>query len=583
MWRSSRSPLGPRLHSIFEKEHRIAVAAVFAPVPALLAPSTPAIFARITMSQQPIHISEFTVESDNVVYTDEHITSQYDYRTTEVTVRDGKAVATPRSVAYEFRTARKKPKLGLMLVGWGGNNGCTTTAAILANKMGLSWNTKEGVKRANYFGSLTQASTVRLGGHGASCSDVWLPFGALLPMVHPDDLVLGGWDISSLDLAAAMGRSKVLDYELQAQLRDHMSVLKPLPSVYYPDFIAANQGERADNALPGADKQAHLDQIRKDIREFKAANGLDSVVVLWTANTERFAEVQRGVNDTSENLLKAIAASEAEIAPSTIFAVASILEGATYINGSPQNTFVPGVVELAEEKRAFIGGDDFKSGQTKMKCVMADFLIQAGIKPTSIVSYNHLGNNDGKNLSAPQTFRSKEISKAGVVEDMVASNRLLYAEGEHPDHVVVIKYVPRVGDSKRAMDEYTSEIFMGGTNTIVMHNTCEDSLLATPLILDLAILAELASRITYKKKGESEWHSFHPVLSLLSYMLKAPMVPPGTPVVNSLFKQRSCIENILRACVGLPPDSCMALEHKQGPSVADPNPAKKQKVTANGA
>ena len=124
---------------------------------------------------------------------------------------------------------------------------------------------------------------------------------------------------------------------------------------------------------------------------------------------------------------------------------------------------------------------------------------------------------------------------------------------------------------------------MGGKNTIVMHNTCEDSLLATPLILDLAILAELASRITYKKKGDAEWHSFHPVLSLLSYMLKAPMVPPGTPVVNSLFKQRSCIENILRACVGLPPDSCMALEHKQGPSVADPNPAKKQKVTANGA
>jgi len=516
------------------------------------------------MSQQPIHISEFTVESDNVVYTDEHITSQYDYRTTEVTVRDGKAVATPRSVAYEFRTARKKPKLGLMLVGWGGNNGCTTTAAILANKMGLSWNTKEGVKRANYFGSLTQASTVRLGGHGASCSDVWLPFGALLPMVHPDDLVLGGWDISSLDLAAAMGRAKVLDYELQAQLRDHMSVLKPLPSVYYPDFIAANQGERADNALPGADKQAHLEQIRKDIREFKEANGLDSVVVLWTANTERFAEVQRGVNDTSENLLKAIAASEAEIAPSTIFAVASILEGATYINGSPQNTFVPGVVELAEEKRAFIGGDDFKSGQTKMKCVMADFLIQAGIKPTSIVSYNHLGNNDGKNLSAPQTFRSKEISKAGVVEDMVASNRLLYAEGEHPDHVVVIKYVPRVGDSKRAMDEYTSEIFMGGTNTIVMHNTCEDSLLATPLILDLAILAEMTSRIQYKTSSMSEYSSFHPIMSILSYLIKAPLVPPGAPVVNALFKQRCCIENIFRACVGLPPDNQMLLEHKRG-------------------
>merc|ERR1719299_287267 len=126
------------------------------------------------------------------------------------------------------------------------------------------------------------------------------------------------------------------------------------------------------------------------------------------------------------------------------------------------------------------------SGQTKMKSVLVDFLVSAGIKPTSIVSYNHLGNNDGKNLSAPQCFRSKEVSKSNVVDDMVDSNQILYKKGEHPDHVVVIKYVPYVGDSKRAMDEYTSEIFLGGHNTIVMHNTCEDSLLATPLILDLA-------------------------------------------------------------------------------------------------
>lgn len=158
-------------------------------------------------------------------------------------------------------------------------------------------------------------------------------------------------------------------------------------------------------------------------------------------------------------------------------------------------------------------------------------------QPTSIVSYNHLGNNDGMNLSAPQTFRSKEISKSNVVDDMVASNGILYEPGEHPDHVVVIKvfthffsplkdlckthlvremelklnmfvslickkYVPYVGDSKRAMDEYTSEIFMGGKNTIVMHNTCEDSLLAAPIILDLVLLAELSSRIQLKAEGE---------------------------------------------------------------------------------
>merc|ERR1712176_1677209 len=127
------------------------------------------------------------------------------------------------------------------------------------------------------------------------------------------------------------------------------------------------------------------------------------------------------------------------------------------------------------------------------------------------------GNNDGKNLQAPQTFRSKEISKSNVVDDMVGSNRILYNEDEHPDHVVVIKYVPKVGDSKRAMDEYTSEIFMGGTNTIVMHNTCEDSLLATPLIYDLVILAELCQRIRMKKVdgGTGDWEAFHPVLSLL--------------------------------------------------------------------
>merc|ERR1712019_193054 len=130
--------------------------------------------------------------------------------------------------------------------------------------------------------------------------------------------------------------------------------------------------------------------------------------------------------------------------------------------------------------------------------------------PTSIVSYNHLGNNDGKNLSSPMCFRSKEISKSDVVNDMVESNGLLYKPGEHPDHCIVIKYIPYVADSKRAMDEYTSEIFMGGTNTIVMHNTCEDSLLATPLIYDLVILAELCQRISVKRKGDQEWETFHP-------------------------------------------------------------------------
>ena len=116
---------------------------------------------------------------------------------------------------------------------------------------------------------------------------------------------------------------------------------------------------------------------------------------------------------------------------------------------------------MAEKSGVFIAGDDFKSGQTKLKSVLVDFLVNAGIKPLAITSYNHLGNNDGFNLSAPEQFRSKEISKSNVVDDVVSSNSILYSENEYPDHTVVIKYVPSVGDSKRAMDEYVSEIFMG--------------------------------------------------------------------------------------------------------------------------
>lgn len=368
-----------------------------------------------------------------------------------------------------------------MLVGLGGNNGTTVAATIIANKHNLSWSTKSGTQQPNYIGSLVRASTVRLGTDPETGKDVNVPFSSLLPMVHPNDFVLGGWDISAAPLDAAMRRAEVLDYDLQTKVEPFMAEIKPLPSIYYPDFIAANQEDRADNVLPGTDKQAHLDTLRADMRAFKADNGLDSVVVLWTANTERYADIIPGINDTADNLLAAVRASHEEISPSTLFAIAAIQEGHPFINGAPQNTFVPGCIELAERHKAFIGGDDFKSGQTKVKSVLAEFLVNAGIKPLSIASYNHLGNNDGKNLSescqwypelaltrvgSERQFRSKEISKSSVVDDMVDANPLLYKtaqeltaesktgevfkKGEHPDHIVVIKHVPSVGDGKRA-------------------------------------------------------------------------------------------------------------------------------------
>ena len=134
---------------------------------------------------------------------------------------------------------------------------------------------------------------------------------------------------------------QVLDYDLQQQLRSHMASMTPLPSIYYPDYIAANQGGRADNILPGQDKQQHLDTIRQNIRDFKKKTGVDKVIVMWTANTERFSSIEEGLNDSAQTLLASIQASATEVSPSTIFAVASILEGCSYINGSPQNTCVP--------------------------------------------------------------------------------------------------------------------------------------------------------------------------------------------------------------------------------------------------
>jgi myo-inositol-1-phosphate synthase len=508
----------------------------------------------------------FTVQSPNVKYTDSDITSKYTYRTTEVNVTDGKYVASPKEKLYDFKTERKVGKVGLMLVGLGGNNGTTVTAGILANRQGLSWDTREGPRAANYYGSVVMSSTVKLGTEAKTGREINVPLNDMIPMVHPNDLAIGGWDISGMDLSAAMDRAKVLEPTLKSLVKKQMASIKPLPSIYYPDFIAANQEDRADNVIPGSKaSMEHVEHLRKDIRDFKSANGLDKVIVLWTANTERYADLVTGVNDTAANLMKAIESGNEEVSPSTVFAVACILENAPFINGSPQNTFVPGCIELAEQHKAFIGGDDFKSGQTKMKSALVDFMISAGIKLTSIASYNHLGNNDGKNLSSQKQFRSKEISKSNVVDDMVAANNVLYKEGEHPDHTVVIKYMPAVGDNKRALDEYYAEIFLGGHQTISIFNVCEDSLLAAPLIIDLVIVAEMMTRISWRDHSEDaqgEWKGFHSVLSVLSYMLKAPLTPTGTPVVNALGKQRSCLVNVLRACVGLEPENDMTLEHK---------------------
>lgn len=211
---------------------------------------------------------KFKVQSPDVIYTADTIQTVHKYHTTDVEkLANGQLAVIPKETVYDFKIDARVPKIGVMLVGLGGNNGSTITASILANRHRLTWQTREGIQKANYFGSLVMASTVKLGRESKSGEDVNVPFHNMLPMTHPNDFVIGGWDISSLPLADAMDRAKVLEPTLKEQIRKEMSSIVPLPSIYYPDFIAANQGERADNILKG-DKACleHVDQIRRDIR-----------------------------------------------------------------------------------------------------------------------------------------------------------------------------------------------------------------------------------------------------------------------------------------------------------------------------
>eukprot|EP01016_Furgasonia_blochmanni_P055984 TRINITY_DN9453_c0_g1_i2.p1 TRINITY_DN9453_c0_g1~~TRINITY_DN9453_c0_g1_i2.p1 ORF type:complete len:600 (-),score=255.32 TRINITY_DN9453_c0_g1_i2:748-2547(-) len=509
--------------------------------------------------------SLYTLQSDSLQTQPDYLLSKYTHSVSEVTMEGQKYKIVPKNTDYTFKTCTKVPKLGVMLVGLGGNNGTTFLGGVLANKMNITWNTKKGVNQPNFYGSITQCSTTKIG--IMKDTEVYLPLRDILPLVDPSELVIHGWDISAMNMGDALARAEVFDYDLQQKLYPLMKDVVPLPSIYYPDFIAGNQKDRADNVLAGDNKKEHLERIRKDIRDFKEKNGLDKVVVLWTANTERYSEVQEGVHDTAENLLKAIERSEKEVSPSTIFAVASILEGTSFINGSPQNALVEGVIDLANKHNVFIVGNDFKTGQTKIKTVLADFLVSAGIKPRSIVSYNHLGNNDGKNLSSGAQFKSKELSKKSCVDDILNSNKTLYPADAAIDHEIVIKYVPTAGDTKKAMDEYISDIFMNGTHTLTIYNVCEDSLLAAPLILDLILLTEVMERIQYKQGTSEEFKRFDPVLSMLGYLMKAPMTKEGHPLINSLARQKACIENLFKACAGIPLDDNLLLEFRANQKV----------------
>jgi len=464
------------------------------------------------------------------------------------------------NVPCEITIQPRKSKLGIMIVGIGGNNGTTFIAGLLAKKAGITWDTTTGKKSVKYYGSMSQYGSVHIGydSQGAPHSRL---FNDIADMYNPEDIVMGGWDICKDNMYDATVKAQVIDYDLLQKLKHYIEPIIPIPSIYSPDFIAKNQAPRATNVLPSENTlRDNINQIASDIINFKKWNNLDNVIVLWCASTERFT---KGTWSNRDELMEAIDNDDPEISPSIQFAIAAAQTGCTFLNGSPQNTLGPAVIDNAKYHGTFVGGEDFKTGQTKIKSVLADWLVSSGIKPLSIVSYNHLGNNDGKNLDEAPQFKSKEITKKNVIDDVVDENPAIFPDG-HPDHAVVIKYIPAVGDSKRAMDEYYSEIFLGGRHTLAMHNTCEDSLLAVPIILDIILFADFFSRITIKRGDSDTPKPFGTVLSMLSLFFKAPVTNQAEPLVNAFFRQKACIDNFFRIIIGLPPADHMLLSRRGG-------------------
>jgi myo-inositol-1-phosphate synthase len=449
---------------------------------------------------------------------------------------------------------KEHKKLGIMLVGIGGNNGTTLVSSIFAKKNKLTWNNKNGEHDVKFLGSISQFGSVILG-HDENNKSHSKLFKNIGDMYDPENLVIGGWDICKDNLYEATKKAKVIDYDLVRKLEKYLKNIIPLPSVYNGDFIASNQKDRVNNVIDQKTNKEILKHLSDDIKKFKIENKIDNVIVVWTASTERF---NNGNWKNKEELHEAVIKNDKEVSPSILFALAAAENNCIFINGSPQNTLCPSVIDNAKFYNTFVGGEDFKTGQTKLKSALVDWLSLSGIRPLSIMSYNHLGNNDGKNLDETPQFKSKEITKKNVIDDVIEENPFLFEK--KPDHEVVIKYIPAVGDSKRAIDEYYSELFLDGRHTLSLYNVCEDSLLAVPVILDIILFSEFFSRI--KITEENKEHEFNPILSFLSFFFKNPTVKKEEILVNAFFKQRYGLENFFRILLELPANDFTFLEKK---------------------
>jgi myo-inositol-1-phosphate synthase len=412
-------------------------------------------------------------------------------------------------------------RLGVMCVGLGAV-ATTFIAGVLAVRKGI----------ASPIGSVTQMGTIRLGKRTEGRSPLVKDF---VPLADLNDLVFGGWDIFEDNCYESAKHAGVLEAELLEKIRPELEAIKPWKAVFDRQYVKRLDGP---NVKKGKNKRDLAEQLREDIRAFKREHNLSRLVMIWCGSTEIFL-TETPAHQSIEAFEKALEANDPSIPSSMIYTYAALMEGVPYANGAPNlSVDAPAMMDLAKQNGVPICGKDFKTGQTLIKTVIAPGLKARLLGVQGWYSTNILGNRDGEVLDDPESFKTKEESKKSVLDYILQPD--LYPE-LYSDicHVVRINYYPPRGDNKEGWDNIDIFGWLGYPMQIKVDFLCRDSILAAPVVLDIALFMDLAARCGMS--GIQEW---------LSFYFKSPMVASGLYPEHDLFIQLKKLKNTLRHIKG---------------------------------
>jgi myo-inositol-1-phosphate synthase len=403
----------------------------------------------------------------------------------------------------------------------------------------------ESIRRGHSkpIGSLTQMATIRLGRRTDKRAPLINEF---VPLAKLDDIVFGAWDPIPDDALTAARKAGVLEERDIEPIADFLKKIKPMPAVFDNKYVTRIHGT---NVKKGKTKRDLAEQLRQDMRDFKSKNKCDRLVIVWCASTEIY--IKAGPQHaTIEQFEKAMEKNDDAIAPSMLYAYAAIMEGIPFANGAPNLCVdTPALLKLAQDRGVPISGKDFKTGQTWMKTIVAPGLKARMLGLAGWYSTNILGNRDGEVLDDPQSFKTKEESKLSVLHTILQPE--LYPDlYKDFSHVVRINYYPPRGDNKEGWDNIDIVGWMNYPMQIKINFLCRDSILAAPIVLDLALFSDFAQRAGLK--GIQEW---------LSFYYKSPMAAPGLQPEHDLFIQQTKLKNTLRHLMGEDQITHLGLEY----------------------